>query len=143
VKTDDRTKKQSNKKPGARLEGDLLELRISGIDAEGIGFTTYEGVTYHVAGGFPTERVMARLTHVSRQRPVIHAVTREVVHGHRDRRGATCRHHESHDQGSCTGCPLMPLMGNGRQSFLSLAQEWGLGSDIRPTATDQRPRRSH
>jgi len=98
-------------------EGDQVELKINAVDADGIGLASIADVAYHVAGAFPTERVHARVTHVSRQRPVIQTVTVEVLHGHRDRRPATCRHHESHAGGSCTGCPLMPLKADGQRDL--------------------------
>lgn len=98
-------------------EGDQVELKINTVDADGIGLANIADVAYQVAGAFPTERVLARVTHVSRRRPVIHAVTVEVRHGHRDRRPATCRHHESHAQGSCTGCPLMALKPDGQRDL--------------------------
>lgn len=104
------------------LEGDTVELEITSTDADGMGVAPHGNVTCHVAGGFPGERVLARVTHVARQRParqrpVVHAVVVNIVRPHLQRRRAPCSHHESRARTGCSGCPLMLLKPAGQHAF--------------------------
>ncbi len=99
------------------LEGDTAELDITAIDADGMGVATLGSRTCHVAGGFVGERVVVRITHVARQRPIAYAVVVNVVRPHLQRRRAPCSHHESRARNGCTGCPLMLLTAEGQHAL--------------------------
>lgn len=101
-------------------EGDTVELDVSANDADGVGLAMLGSTRFHVAGGFIGERVLARITHLSKQRPVAHAVVVNMVRPHLQRRRAPCSHHESRARNGCTGCPLMLLSPVGQQALKQL-----------------------
>src|SRR5690349_18317708 len=53
----------------AMRKGSVVELETEGLDAEGAATATLDGVTVHVAGAAPGERVAVRVEHRSPHRP--------------------------------------------------------------------------
>lgn len=93
--------------------GDTLELDIDALGQDGEGTANHEGLTIHVPGAFPGERVQVRVAHTSRHHPRAHAELRALLRPHAERRPSPCVHHR--DPGgkpgavACTGCPLLSL----------------------------------
>lgn len=93
--------------------GDTLEIEIAALGPDGEGLASHDGLTVHVPGAFPGERVQVRIAHTSRQHPRAHAELRAVLAPHPERRVSPCVHHR--DPGNkpnsiaCTGCPLLSL----------------------------------
>lgn len=93
--------------------GDTLELDIDALGPDGEGVADHEGLTIHVPGAFPGERVQVRIAHTSRHHPRAHAELRALLRPHAERRSSPCVHHR--DPGGklgavvCTGCPLLSL----------------------------------
>ena len=116
--------------------GDPIELELDTLGPAGEGVGTHDGRTVHVPGGFPGERVDARVAHVSRQRPVVHAELLRITTPHPGRRPSPCIHHDTGEPGKrkqplCTGCPLLSLAVADQRALkqTSLAREHGLQVD--------------
>jgi len=132
----------ANLAPGARLwqgpavrNGDTLEIEIAALGPEGEGLASHDGLTVHVPGAFPGERVQVRIAHMSRQHPRAHAELRQVLTPHPERRVSHCVHHR--DPGNkpnsiaCTGCPLLSLAVTAQRTHKQelLASSFGLHVD--------------
>jgi len=116
--------------------GDPIELELDTLGPAGEGVGPHETRAVHVPGGFPGERVAARVTHVSRQRPVAHAGLLRIITPHPGRRASPCIHHDTGEPGKrkqplCTGCPLLSLAVEDQRThkMISLAREHGLQVD--------------
>ncbi len=88
--------------------GEAAILHVGATDARGDGIAEVDGVSVHVPGAFPSERVRARVDATSRHRPRAHATLLEVLEPHPRRRKPPCPRHPANG-GACTGCPWMAL----------------------------------
>jgi len=116
--------------------GDPIELELDALGPAGEGLGANDGRSVHVPGGFPGERVAARVTHVSRQRPVAHAELQRITTPHPGRRPSPCVHHDTGEPGKrkqplCTGCPLLSLAVADQRTIKQqlLARDHGLQVD--------------
>ena len=115
--------------------GDTLELDIDALGQDGEGVADHEGLTIHVPGAFPGERVQVRIAHTSRHHPRAHAELRALLRPHAERRPSPCVHHR--DPGGklgavvCTGCPLLSLAVTAQRVHKQelLARSFGLEVD--------------
>ena len=116
--------------------GDPIELELDTLGPAGEGVGPHDGRAVHVPGGFPGERIDARVAHVSRQRPVVHADLLRITIPHPGRRPSPCIHHDTGEPGKrkqplCTGCPLLSLAVEDQRALKQtlLAREHGLQVD--------------
>jgi len=65
--------------------------------------------TLHIPGLFPQEQAKVRILELARRSPLGRARVLEREQSHPGRLPAPCPQHCSHEQGRCTGCPLMGL----------------------------------
>lgn len=92
--------------------GELLELGLDVLAPEGDAVSEQTGTFVHVLGGYPGERVEARVEHASRQQPRAHARLVALLQAHPARRPPPCPHSDAGAAprtGACSGCPLQAL----------------------------------
>ncbi|MDC0669970.1 class I SAM-dependent RNA methyltransferase [Nannocystis radixulma] len=92
--------------------GDLLTLDLDVLGPEGEGVSEQTGTFVHVPGGYPGERVEARVEHASRQAPRAHARLASLLQPHPARRPPPCPHSDAGAAPrahACSGCPLQAL----------------------------------
>ena len=85
-------------------KGDRLSLTCSALDADGSGVALHDGISIHVAGVLPGERLEAEIEHQSPHRPEAWARLRLLTERSRDRVEPACAAF-----GRCGGCPLEHL----------------------------------
>jgi 23S rRNA (uracil1939-C5)-methyltransferase len=114
--------------------GDVLEVEIERIDAQGSGIGHVEERELLVPGVFPGERASVRVEALARHSTRAHGRLRELLRGHPDRRPLPCPRHEhapaqpDRPKPACGGCPLQALEHRAQLEHLrrSLADEHGL-----------------
>ena len=93
-------KRKAEPRPNA---GDRVRFEVESLLPSGEGVS---GRT-RIGGGFPGERVVARIDHVGKH--ATFATTLEVERGRPGRRLPPCERHVDTKDGRCTGCALMAL----------------------------------
>ncbi|MBW2588538.1 MAG: class I SAM-dependent RNA methyltransferase, partial [Deltaproteobacteria bacterium] len=93
-------------------EGDRVTFEIESLMPSGEGGC---GRT-RIAGGFPGERVVARIDHVGKH--ATFATAMEVERGRPSRRVPPCLRHIDLKDGRCTGCALMALGESDQRTLL-------------------------
>ncbi len=89
---------------GPMRKGAVVEVRLTGLDAEGAAVGRVDDLTVHVAGGAPDERVSVRVEHRSPHRADVWATLLKVVEPSAARVAPACPAY-----GSCGGCRLEHL----------------------------------
>lgn len=103
--------------------GELHEITIEGVAADGQGTVRVGDRTLHVAGGAPGDHLTVRIDAVSKQRPVAFGSIAEVRERGEAFSDAPC-HHAAPTRGECGGCAIMHLSPSAqRASKLALAEE--------------------